>query len=311
MMSVSTPLSSEAFRISLVGAGRVGSLIAKRLHQKGYHFRTIHSRSLSSAKQLAAAVAANGFTNNVLDLDRATNLILITTPDGAIESVAESLSHHKLKFQSLFVGHVSGALSSDALAKLRDMGAYTFSMHPIQTFATADDSNLADVFNCYFGLESAESEAVEVGKKLIHDLGGKVLFVPKAAKTLYHISAVMLSNYLVTLTALSAEIFSGLGLKSADSVKIFEPLIAGTIRNLKSAETASDALTGPIERGDIETIKRHLTELADQLPHLIPVYSALAMETVRLAVRKESLSQTDARKILSLLEEFTRKESNL
>lgn len=305
-----THLKPSDFRVALIGAGTVGTLVAKALTEKGYRFTAVISRLAGKAAKVAAAVAAPVSGDKLSLIPSDTNLLLVAVPDAEIGRVAKDLAKHKLAFKNLYAVHFSGALPSDALSPLADKGAATLSLHPFQTFPRKS-AETKNVFTCYFGLQAADVEGLDVGKQLAHDLGGKVMLVPKDAKALYHIAAVMMSNYVVTLTNLSAEIFGSLGLKPKDAFKVFEPLVQSTLQNLKFSDDLSDALSGPIERGDAASLKVHLTELSEQMPHLIPTYAALAMETVRVAIRKGSINQTEAMNLLDLLESFTRRESQV
>ncbi|MDW8437176.1 MAG: DUF2520 domain-containing protein [Chloroherpetonaceae bacterium] len=310
MFAPPTALDARDFRVSLVGAGALGSALAKRLANAGYPFVSIVNRTLSDARRLADEIGVSTYSDNLSDLSPQTNLLLLAVSDHALESVAEAVSKLHLPFHRLTVAQFSGALTTDALGALVRKGAIALSLHPFQTFPKGiSEKEVEQSFKCYFGLQADELEGVEIGKKLAHDLGGKVMLVPKEAKTLYHIAGVMASNYLVTLASLSSEVFAALGLSPKDAAKVIEPIMRQTLSNIASAPTIADALTGPIERGDAKIIERHLRELSEQIPHLLPVYAALAIETARVAIHKGSISQNDASEILEMLETASRRES--
>jgi len=312
MMSLPANFSVEDFRVTLVGAGALGSALATALHAKGYQFVSVINRTTADAQQLALSLGAPHYSDRLLDVPYETNLLLLAVNDGAIEDVAEKISELRLGFKTLIAIHFSGALSTDALKSLAAKGSITIAMHPFQTFTRQAHARpeRPDLFKCYFGLQAPEIEGIEIGKKIAHDLGSKVMIVPKDAKTLYHIAGVMTSNYLVTLTSLAAEVFAGLGLQPKEAFKVFEPIMLATLDNMRHADDARESLSGPIERGDARTIQKHLNELSEQLPHMVPVYVALAIETVRVAIHKGSISQSEAADILDLLEDFARRETN-
>jgi predicted short-subunit dehydrogenase-like oxidoreductase (DUF2520 family) len=309
MVSSPSTINPKDFRVTLVGAGALGTALARTLHDAGYKFRCIINRTRTGAERLAATLGNVKASDSLADIPLDTNLLLLAVNDSSLADVAHSLSFSKLGFSRLTVVHFSGALTTDVLAPLAAKEAITIALHPFQTF-DAPEKSVGNPFKCYFGLQAGELEGVELGKRLAHDLGGRVMVVPKEAKTLYHASAVFASNYLVTLTSIASEILAALGLTHKDAIKVFEPIMLQTIENMKRADDAPDALSGPIERGDAATLKKHLTELAEQMPHLVPVYSALAIETVRVAIHKGSISQQQASALLTLLEEFTRRESS-
>ncbi len=310
MLTVPNTLNTKDFRVSLVGAGALGSAIARRLSTIGYQFLSVINRTLSDAQTLAESLNHCVYSDTLEALPPNTNLLLLSVSDSALESVAATVSTLRLSFHRLTVVQFSGALTTDVLRPLSQKGALTLSLHPFQTFSkglSASDSE--SLFKCFFGLQSDELEGIEVGKRIAHDLGGKVMIVPKEAKTLYHIAGVMASNYLVTLASLSSEIFAALGLSPKEVAKVIEPIMRQTLNNIVAAPTIADALTGPIERGDAQVVARHLRELSEQVPHLLPIYTAFAVETVRVAIHKGSISQSDASEILDMLEEVSRRES--
>lgn len=310
MLAVPNTLNTKDFRVSLVGAGALGTAITKRLSSVGYEFLSIVNRTISDAQALAECLNVSDYSDTLAAISPNTNLLFLAVSDSALATVAEQLTHHHLAFHRLTVVQFSGALTTDVLRPLSQKGALTLSLHPFQTFPKGLSPRDAEsLFKCFFGLQSDDIEGIEIGKKIAHDLGGKVMIVPKEAKTLYHIAGVMASNYLVTLASLSSEVFATLGLTPKDVAKIIEPIMRQTLNNIVSAPTIADALTGPIERGDSQVIARHLRELSEQVPHLLPIYAAFAIETVRVAIHKGSISQSDASEILDMLEEVTRRES--
>lgn len=310
MLTAPNAINSKDVRVSLVGAGALGTAIAKRLSSVGYRFVSIINRTISDAQALATSLGVSEYSDTLDAISSNTNLLFLTVSDSALGSVAEKLSTLRLPFHHLTVVQFSGALTTDVLRPLSQKGALTISLHPFQTFPKGLSSHDAEsLFKCFFGLQSDELEGIDVGKKLAHDLGGKVMIVPKEAKTLYHIAGIMASNYLVTLASLSSEVFATLGLSPKEVAKIIEPIMRQTLNNIATAPTIADALSGPIERGDSDVIARHLRELSEQVPHLVPIYAAFAVETVRVAIHKGSISQNDASKILDMLEEISRRES--
>ncbi len=310
MLAALNTLNTKDFRVSIVGAGALGNAIAKRLSSVGYRFLSVINRTISDAQALAVSLGIPEYSDRLEAISPNTNLLFLTVSDSALAPVAETLATLRLPFHQLTVVQFSGALTTDVLRPLSQKGALTLSLHPFQTFPKGLSSHDAEsLFKCFFGLQSDALEGIEVGKKIAHDLGGKVMIVPKEAKTLYHIAGVMASNYLVTLASLSSEVFATLGLTPKEVAKIIEPIMRQTLNNIASAPTIADALTGPIERGESQVIARHLRELSEQVPHLLPIYAAFAIETVRVAIHKGSISQSDASDILDMLEEASRRES--
>lgn len=309
MLAHSSGLHTTHFRTTLVGSGALGTALAKAMSAKGYSFLAVINRTLASAQALATELSIPIASDQLTHIPQETNLLLLAVNDSSLPSVSETVASLRLGFKNLAVVHFSGALTDAVLKPLADKGAITIALHPFQTFTQADAQH-PDAFKCYFGLQATELEGVEIGKKLAHDLGGKVMIIPKDAKTLYHIAGVMVSNYLVTLTSLATEIFAGLGLKPDEAYRVFEPIMHSTMRHMHDASDLREALSGPIERGDTQTVQKHMKELSEQLPHILPTYVALAVETVRVAIHKGSISQTEAAEILDALENFANREAD-
>ncbi len=289
----------------------MGTILAQKFNQQGFEINCLISRTKASAEKLADLLHVKTFGTETSLIPDNTNLIFIVTPDRVIEEIAGQLAKERLFFHQLAIAHFSGALTTDVFDPLIQKGVVALSMHPFQTFSSANDSKTLsqDIFDCYFGLQASDTEGFDLGKQLIYKLGGKVMYVPKESKTLYHIGAVLVSNYTVTLTHLGAEIFSSLGLSQKDAFQVFEPIMLQTFENLKSSEYIHQVLTGPVERGDAKILKQHLSELKTQMPHLIPAYATFAMETVRVAIQKGSLDPTQASELLHLLENTLIEES--
>jgi predicted short-subunit dehydrogenase-like oxidoreductase (DUF2520 family) len=260
------------------------------------------SSSAASAQRCAEFVQCSIASSHLQDISRDSEIVLIAAPDSAVSNVATELATNEhLRWNTLTVAHTSGVLTTNALLPLKAKGARVLSIHPLYAFPDANSAleNLAGIF---YGIEG-DSSAVEIGKNLVSDLGGKSIVIPQDSKTLYHIAAVFGSNYLVTLISLVGEVFSSVGLPRNEFFEVVEPLIQNTLRNIKQKSTL-DALTGPIERGDLETVRLHLEELRKKLPYIIPVYVAMGLETIRLALRKGSVSDKQAAAMLDFMSDF-------
>ncbi len=279
--------------------------MTRLLHRAGHPVAAVISRDRRAAETLAKAVATMMTpvaSTELIDLPIGVEALLLAVPDDALPGiVAQLIALPGRDWTDCLVFHSSGARDSSLLAPLAERGALTMSLHPMASFASVPTTTAGlSLVGTTFGLESADPDALALGEKLVHDLGGRVLHVPAHAKPLYHLAGVVASNYLVTLLHLATELLAGLGLRQTEALKVVRPLIEGTLANIQAFGPTA-ALTGPIARGDNATVELHLTELQRQMPHLVPLYGALAMETVRVAVRKGTLSTEAAGGLLDLL----------
>ena len=219
-------------------------------------------------------------------------------PDGQLADLADTLTGIRRPWGRTVVLHTSGALPASVLAPLAAEGANVLSFHPLQAVVADSDAHTLD--GVYVGLEG-EPRAVAAGVELVSALGLRYVVVPAEAKPRYHLAAVMASNFVVTLLGVVQEVLGSVGIDRADAMAILTPLLQGTLDNL-AANGPEDALTGPVARGDVETLRRHGLALRAHLPHLVPAYAALSVETVRIAVRSGALSPERAGAVLDLMQ---------
>ncbi len=282
---------------ALVGAGAMGRVLAERLHAHGYPIVAVLSRTAESAETLARTVGARVHSDTLHHLPPETQLVACCVPDGALPEVGRRLSRVAHPWERTLVLHTSGALPADVLRPLAEQGARLLSFHPLQALTAESDASALD--GVYAGIEGAPA-AVAAGIELAATLGMRYLVLAAEDKPRYHLAASMASNFLVTLHALVEQVLGSLAIDRATAQEIMAPLVRGTLANLE-ASSPEDALTGPIARGDLETVHRHGLALRRHFPHLVPVYAALALETIPLAVRTGTLSPERAEEAAALL----------
>ena len=284
--------------IAVVGAGAVGTALARRLAARGGSVRAVISRRVEAARRLAERVGAPVASSSVADLPADVRMVFCCVPDDAVAEVAEQLYLLPRDWSGALVAHTSGALTSAVLVPLAARGAAALSFHPMQAFAA--DGAPEGFEGIYVGLEGSPL-AVRAGAALAELLGARPLPLSPEEKLCCHLAAAIASNFTVTLQAMAAEVLATAGIDRPRAAELLRPLVEGTWRNL-ARRLPEDALTGPIARGDDATVRRHLDALARRLPHLTPAYAAMAVETVRLAVRGGRLSESQARQLLDTLD---------
>jgi predicted short-subunit dehydrogenase-like oxidoreductase (DUF2520 family) len=213
-----------------------------------------------------------------------SDLIIIATPDAAIESVANKLAaafrpaaSSKRRRTAL---HTSGATSSQILGPLRRAGFATGSFHPLVSIA--DVQSHPDSFRGVHFCVEGDRDAVRVARMVIAQLGGRSFTIKPESKPLYHAAAVMTSGHTVALFDFALLMLRQCGLSAREAQRILLPLLRSTVANLEN-ETPSRALTGPYTRGDFETARKHLTALqASGLERASEVYKILARHSLSL-----------------------------
>ncbi len=284
-------------RLGFIGAGVVGTALGKLLNDRGYTLTGYYSRSLSSAVKAARATGSDYF-ENAAALLADTDTLFITTNDDAIAPVAKGLAARGLIRPGQAVVHCSGSLTLSALAPARESGARVLSVHPLQSCASVTYA-VESLPNSVFSIEG-EGAAREIGIQLVKALGGSYFFIDGEKKALYHAAAVVASNYLVTLIYLSKRLMLAAGMPEEQFVPALYPLIKGTLANIERLGIP-EALTGPIARGDVETIVDHLHRMEVSIPGATALYSALGLETIDLGLAKGTLGEKAASSLNQLL----------
>lgn len=275
-------------KIAIVGAGRVGTVLAVRLAEAGFRITEVISRKTPNfrgkvyrlARRFRATASSLGSTQ--LDAD----VVWFCTPDGQVARAAAELAG--LVWQRKFAFHASGVLSSDELAVLRARGAQVAAVHPLMTFVPGVAPKLTGVT---FALEG-DRGAVRIATAMVHRLGGNVLRIRKQDKAAYHVFASMICPMLVSLLATAEEVGVLAGLSRARARTAMWPIIRQTMANYEKSGSAK-AFTGPLMRGDVATVRQHLASLADK-PAVGRVYLALAQAALRYLPNsnREPMDQT-------------------
>ena len=250
------PTPTPEAPIVIVGRGRVGASLAEAIESSGLPVRTAAGTDVASA-----AVGATA--------------LFLCVPDGAIADVCTDAA--EAEPMPKLVAHVSGATTLGALAPAAERGAATFSLHPLQSFAE-ERTALQGVPAAVAG---SDAEAAAFASELAERLGMRPFRVDEERRAAYHAAASVASNFLVALEESAAELLERAGVE--DARELLAPLVLRTAANW--SERGGEALTGPIARGDRETIERHREALTELAPELLPLYDLLAKRTEAVAAR--------------------------
>jgi predicted short-subunit dehydrogenase-like oxidoreductase (DUF2520 family) len=226
---------------------------------------------------------------------RASELLLLTVPDDMLSNVVTMLSASGAIRAGQVVVHTSGRHGLAVLEPAREVGARTIALHPAMTF-TGSAVDLPRLAGCVFGVTSAEADR-ELTEALVADLSGRPMWVPEDRRTLYHAGLAHGANHLVTLVTEAMEILSAAG--AEDPAATLRPLLTAALDN--ALQHGDAALTGPIVRGDVETVRAHVTDLVANAPQTLPSYLAMARATLDRAVTDGRVLPIRAAKILQVL----------
>ncbi|MCG8549420.1 MAG: DUF2520 domain-containing protein [Desulfobacterales bacterium] len=291
-------MNTSKRKFSVIGCGRVGICLATFLFKNNYEPAGFFSKSRTSAQAARAAAGCGAVFDTVAGCARAGDIVFITTPDGIIESVCEDLVQQNALGPETMVFHLSGAHSSQILARAHQAGAGVGSIHPLQSFAPYEPGQTSPFEGINISVEG-DPDAVSQGKDIAATLGARAFAIPTESKTLYHASAVVASNYLVTLVKFALTLLMETGLREDVAFDILSPLIQGTLSNI-GARGCTRALTGPVARGDHETVSRHLADIDEKIPEFSALYRLLGTHTLDIAGAGDGLPEA-AEQMLSLL----------
>jgi len=273
-------------RITIVGAGNLGAALAMCLRQAGYVIDQIVFRDSRASRRKATALArtvgawAVAIARAAIDSD----VVWFCVPDDAIAEVARSVAQ-KADWKGRVALHSSGALASDELAALQRLGAHVASVHPMMTFVagslqtgSSQASSQRSLAGVPFAIEG-DVAAVRAGRAIVKELGGKAYAIRRQDKVAYHAWGTFASPLLTALLATTEHVAAAAGVNRREAKRRMLPILQQTLANYAALDAAG-AFSGPIVRGDVETIRRHLRVLR-KVPAAAEVYAALAKAAVR------------------------------
>lgn len=272
-------------KIGIIGAGVVGTAIGVVLKEKGYEVTGVYDLRSESTTQLVERIGCTTHTSPQ-EVSRSADILFITTSDSAIKGVVEELADEGAFHAGQVIVHMSGAQSSEILDRAKAYGALVLSVHPIQSFANLERA-IENLPGSVFSIEG-DKDAYDVAVCIVETLDGEYFFINRESKPLYHAGACVVSNYLVTLIDFGVKLLESTGIPRNMGTKALMPLIIGTINNIENIGIPK-ALTGPIARGDLSTILKHLNCLEEMAPELMKLYSWLGFYTAQIALQKGTI----------------------
>jgi len=285
-------------KIGIVGAGRLGSSFARALCEAGCSVVAVSDKIESRARACAAMCGVETAATSPENLPDDLTLLILAVADDDIPNVVEELAYTLSITPQTIVVHTSGALTADVLAPLKPKTRLLASMHPVQTFSGSSD-DWQRLFGIYYGIEGY-NRAVPRLRAVVTKLKSKVFLVPKKKKALYHLGCVFSSNILVAVHEAAIQIMEHTGITETEAVQILEPLVQASFENVQKSGTVK-ALTGPVSRGDLGTVKHHIRELEKYLPDLLPMYLTSSLKLLQIARRQNKVDPEKLNRIESLL----------
>lgn len=280
-------------RIGFIGAGRVGTALGVAMLRAGWPVAAVTSRDPGRAERFRSLVPTARIVPLPAIADE-VDLVFVTVPDDAIGEVAARLR----LYGGQAVVHTSGALAADVLAPALAAGSIAGSFHPLVAFADLERS-VAALQGATVALEG-DPGLLTLLAELATDLGAQPVLLPPGGKPAYHAAAVLSAGGFVGLLDAIAEVGRGAGLDEAGALAIYAPLIRQTLANAEALGIAA-ALTGPLLRGDVATVRGHLAAMDRLAPRARELYLAVARREVALAVGRGELSPDRAAQLDAVL----------
>lgn len=284
--------------LNIIGCGRVGRTCGRLWAAAGvFSIQDVITRSVATAadavKFIGAGRAAPG-----LSAMRAAEVWMIATRDDAIAASCDALADSGLLRAGDIVFHLSGGTPSGALVSAAGRGAFVASVHPVKTFT--DAAAAARTFTGTFCSAEGDARALAVLKPAFEKIGARVFDIAPEFKAIYHSGGVFACNYLVALIEIALRCHEKAGIPREVSLAAIAPMVRETIDAVFARGPAA-ALTGPVSRGDVTTLGRHLAALAAWDGSLAALYRQLGIVAVALAEEDRRAAPEALEKVRRLL----------
>src|SRR6266481_7356881 len=279
--------------LAIIGAGRVGRALGRRLREQGWKIGAVVTRSAASARRAVRFIGAGkpcaAMTRQIL----LPQVILIAAPDNKIAVVAQELARiGEEELRGKVVLHTSGAMDSGVLEALRARGAAVGSMHPLQSFSGV---SVPSMDGRVFTIEG-ETPAVQVARRIARALGGSPVRIAGSKKLLYHAAAAMAAGHVLAVEEAATQLLVSLGMKRSEAVRGLLPLTRQVLENFERLGPRP-AWTGPLSRGDYKIVRAHLRALRESPQEFANVYAALSRLAARVLAQDTSGMLAELEKI--------------
>jgi predicted short-subunit dehydrogenase-like oxidoreductase (DUF2520 family) len=257
--------------LAIVGGGRVGRSLGRRLREQGWKIGAVTARSEASARRATRFIGGGKAYGSLSRQVLVSRVILIATPDDALAAVAVELARIGAEeLNGRVVLHTSGALDSTALDPVKEHGAFTASMHPLQTFSGV---GVPPFDGRVFTIEGAPA-AVRVARQIARTLGAAPVQISAGEKALYHAAASMAAGHALVLEEAATRLLMSMGMNRREAVRALLPLTRQVLANFERLGPHA-AWTGPLSRHDYGIVAAHLAAMQNMPAEFTAAYEAL------------------------------------
>jgi predicted short-subunit dehydrogenase-like oxidoreductase (DUF2520 family) len=281
-------------RVGVVGAGRVGTALGVALGRAGHEVVAASAVSDASVRRVAQHLPGAAVMQPP-DVVAVADLVLLTVPDDVLPGLVAGLAATGTAFAGRLVAHASGRHGLAVLDPAVRAGGLPLALHPVMTFTGRPD-DIDKLAGISFGVTAPESLR-PVAEVLVVEMGGEPVFIADELRDLYHAALASAANHLVTLVVTAADLLRQAGVEHPS--RMLGPLLSAALDN--ALRLGDAALTGPVARGDADTVASHVAALRAAAPDALPAYLALARLTADRAVAAGTLAAADAQRLLGVL----------
>ena len=281
-------------RVGVVGAGRAGTALAAALRRAGHEVVAASAVSEASLRRIRRDLPGTA-VRPPAQVVSAADLVLLTVPDDALAGLVAGLAATGADFAGRLVAHASGRHGLAVLDPATRAGALPLALHPVMTFTGRPD-DIDRLAGISFGV-TAPDPLRPVAEALVVEMGGEPVFIAEEHRNLYHAALASGANHLVTLVVQAADLLREAHV--AQPERMLGPLLSAALDN--ALRLGDAALTGPVARGDADTVASHVGALRAASPGALPAYLALARLTADRALSAGTLSAADAQRLLGVL----------
>ncbi|HXV75231.1 MAG TPA: Rossmann-like and DUF2520 domain-containing protein [Candidatus Polarisedimenticolaceae bacterium] len=283
--------------LAIVGTGRLAAALAAAAAASRWPVAVVAGRRRQPIAEVKRTARAACGTRSPARAARLGEVVLLAVTDDAIESVAQRLAEANVEFAERVVLHHAGALGPEALAPLARRGAAVGVLHPLQALGSGRGP-VGLLRGARVRIEG-HARAVAVARRLARAFGMVPLRLTRQLgardRVAYHAAASLASNDLVALFATAIEVFESIGTTRGEAIAALTPLVRATLEQLAAAGPRG-ALTGPVARGDVETLERHLDELPRRVPEAAEIHRVLSLRLLAIAERLHPGQASEARR---------------
>ena len=281
-------------RVGVVGAGRVGTALAVALGRAGHDVTAVSAVSDASIRRIEQRLPGVAIRQPP-EVVASADLVLMTVPDDVLPGLVAGLAATGAAVEGRLIAHASGRHGLGVLDPVARAGALPLALHPVMTFTGRPD-DIDRLAGISFGV-TAPDPLRPVAEALVVEMGGEPVFIAEEQRDLYHAALASGANYLVTLVVQASDLLRDAGV--THPARMLGPLLSAALDN--ALRLGDAALTGPVARGDADTVASHVNALRADAPEALPAYLALARLTADRAVAAGTLSAPDAQRLLGVL----------